>query len=214
MNLNDLTPGRADGAIRYSDNEVVQKAVSDWQMVKDMSEFAGYNPMISSLILAGSSLSWASYCGLNAFRYKSASTYYDFAKIGDDTNYYKLSDQIYNYAGVALGGTLTLTSLLAAFGIAADINGYAWWWILAFINPPVELAVSVLRLLAYDTAYDHTQGTDTAKATSGSLVMTAVQSDAIADMVIGTTFMSAMWANFWPVYYASWNALTDERQQE
>ena len=156
MNIDDLTPSDHGPGMKYSSNAAVQKAVSDWQMVKDMSEFASYNPMASNLILAGASFSWASYCGLNAFRYRSASTYYSFAEIGSDTNYYKLSDQIYNYGGIVLGGTLTLTSLLAALGIAGEINGYAWYWILAFINPPLELTVKVLRMLAYDSAYDHT----------------------------------------------------------
>ena len=57
-----------------------------------MSEFASYDTMKANLALAGASLSWASYSALNAFRYRSGSTYYDFATIGTDSNFYKTSD--------------------------------------------------------------------------------------------------------------------------
>lgn len=64
-----------------------------------------------------------------------------------------------NYGSIALGGILTVTSLMAAFGIAAGINGLAWMWIAGFIAPALWLATDIVRVIGYDSAYTHTQGT-------------------------------------------------------
>ena len=193
--IKQLQPG--DDSAKYSDNPAVEKAVAEWTLVKDLSEFANYSAMKSNLALAGASLSWALHSGLNALRYRSSSTYYDFAKIGDDSNYYKTGDLIGLYGGTALGGTLTLTSLLAAFGMAAHINGLAWFYIMAFLAPILNLVTRGFRSLAYDKAYTHTQGTDTAKAASGATVITACWNDAITDTVISTGLLITVYANLW-----------------
>ena len=84
--------GDAEPEMKADFSETAMKAVSDWNAVKDMSSFADLSPMMGSLGWAGAAATWASYCAMHAFRYRSASTFYDFGKIGDDTNYYKLSD--------------------------------------------------------------------------------------------------------------------------
>jgi len=108
-----------------------------------------------------SHLSWSAAAGmfafdsaLTAFRYRSAAKYYDGAKIGDDTNWYKLTDMIRNYAGVAVGGIISLSSLMAAFGIAKESNSLIWM-VAIVVWFYFSSSLSLVRLFAYDAAYTH-----------------------------------------------------------
>merc|ERR1712045_519538 len=81
---------------------------------------------------------------MEAFRYRSASTYYDAGKVGTDgTNWWKTTDQIRNYSSLAIGGILALTSLASAFGGQTLLNAQAWG-ILGLVGGLVGLAPVLL----------------------------------------------------------------------
>lgn len=120
----------AEPEMKVDNSEAAAKAIADWENIKDMKAYAGYSPFMAYLSWASIVAMWATKSGLDAFRFRSKSTYYDFAKIGDDTNYYKLGDQVRLYSGLAIGGILTITSLLSAFGIAQNFNGLTWMYLI------------------------------------------------------------------------------------
>ena len=63
---------------------------------------------------------------LEGFRYRSESDYYDVYKIGDDFRWYKWGDKIRNYGFFFCYFILFVTSTLATFGRAIEVNILAW----------------------------------------------------------------------------------------
>jgi len=156
---------------------------------------------------------WAGSAALTAFRYRSESTYYDSGKIGDDTNWWKLGDQIRNYGGLSVGGVLAVTSLLATFGIANSVNVMAWEF-LGLGSALLGLAIFAIRFLGYDAAYKHSTGTDAAKSLSGKAVMEAIREDGIFDAVMEVSSFVTLASAKEGVAYKLWNSLQDSEQAE
>jgi len=156
----------------------------------DMGNFAKLSPMEAWLSMTGAAASWFFYSAFEAFRYRSDSNYYAYAKIGDDTEWYKLSSQISHYSGVAIGGMLTVAGLLSAFGIATNTLGLAWMY-LVIGSWVVNLAIDIIRTLGYDAAYTHATGTDAVKAASGIAVMAAIKTDSIIDVLSRSAMAAA-----------------------
>ena len=153
-------------------------AVGDWNKVIDMSTFADLSPAMANLGRAGAAAMFAGHSALKAFRYNSASTFYDGFKIGDDTNWYKLADQVGNYSAIAIGGILTLTSLMAAAGIAVGVNGLAWMYLMIgeIITSGV---VALLFFLARDGGYGYLESTDAVKKSAGTLTASSAEYKAL-----------------------------------
>merc|ERR1719410_331508 len=163
-------------------------ATADWQRVKDMSSMAmmasGVTANVTMALIAAS---WAASGAMEAFRYRSASTYYDAGKVGTSgTNWWKTTDQIRNYSSLAIGGILALTSLASAFGGQTLLNAQAWG-ILGLVGGLVGLVVDVMRMIGYDSYYSDSQTTATAAAAA--------------------SVMEGWYADVW-------NALTDEEQAD
>ena len=203
--------GEAEGEpeIKASYSDAAAKAVSDWQMVKDMSEFAKISPMAAWLEMTAVAAGWTTYSALEAFRYRSSSTYYDFAKIGSDTNWYKTSDQVRLYGGVALGGLMTIAGLMGAFGISHYNAGLTWMWAV-IASWALGGALDVLRYLGFDAAYSKSIGTSSSEASSGATVMSAITSDFIVDVLMSASMGATIYKAQWPLIYDFWIRDTDE----
>ena len=188
-------------------------ATADWQRVKDMSSMAmmasGVTANVTMALIAAS---WAASGAMEAFRYRSASTYYDAGKVGTDgTNWWKTTDQIRNYSSLAIGGILALTSLASAFGGQTLLNAQAWG-ILGLVGGLVGLVVDVMRMIGYDSYYSDSQTTATAAA--GASAMNLIKTDAVWDAAASADSMIAA-ASVMEGWYADvWNALTDEEQAD
>ena len=139
-----------------------EAAVKDWWFVRAVSGYAMINPMQAHIALGMGALSYGMSGLLEVIRYRSDSKYYDSYKMTGKTEYYKLADQIRNFASLGIGLTLGITSILAAFGIATGVNAMLWGW-LGLAAWAAGTAVSVIRFLAYVDAYgqkkDATNGT-------------------------------------------------------
>lgn len=122
----------AEPEVKMEYGAAAATAVADWNRVFDMANFSMMSPMMSNVTFFGVAASWAAYSALEAFRYRSASTYYDSAKILDTDEYYKLSDTVKFYGGLAVGGILAVTQLLAIFGIAVPLNATVWMYLGGF----------------------------------------------------------------------------------
>jgi len=106
--------------------KAAMEAVKAWQGVKSLQSFAELSPMLDHLKLVLVAGTWAASGAMLAFRYRSESSFYDKGKIGDDSNWWKLGDQLRNFGSLGVGSVLALTSLLATFGIANSVNMMAW----------------------------------------------------------------------------------------
>ena len=79
--------------------------------------------------------------------------------------------------------------------------------------PLLGMVVGVIRFLAYDSAYSHTDGTDIAKAALGSAVMKAVKIDSVSDTLLEVMLLMAWQKNFESIRYGVWNARPDETRE-
>ena len=94
------------------------------------------------------------YALMQVTRYRSASTFYDIGKLGDNsTNYWKLSDQVRLYGILGIFGTAFVTQLLSTLGIAAGINLRVWIFVVGLAEAGVAMTVSILRMLGYNAAF-------------------------------------------------------------
>jgi len=128
-------------------------AVADWTMVKDHSTMAMLNPFMSNLTYFGVSAGSFFWALLQAFRYRSHENYYDGVKIGDDTNWWKLTDMIRLYSTMGISGILMITQLLATLGIMVPLNAYLWMIIGGLGGMIVSVTVGVMRFIGYDGGY-------------------------------------------------------------
>merc|ERR1719210_1099822 len=189
------------------------EAVSSWQSVKSLSTFAKMSPMMDHLTLVLVAGGWAASGAMMAFRYRSASNFYDSGKIGDDTNWWKLADQIRNFSSLGVGGILALTSLMASFDIANSINMMAWQY-LGLGSMLAGLAILAIRFLGYDAAYNHSVGSDSAKASSGNSVMATIREDSIIDAIMEASSIIALASAKEGVAFSYWNKLDESAQDD
>jgi len=189
------------------------KAVDEWANVKALKSYAMLSPVLDHLKLIMVAGIWAASGGLAALRYRSESNFYDSGKIGDETNWWKLGDQLRNYSGLGVGGVLALTSLLATFGIANSVNMMAWEF-LGLGSALVSLAIFVVRFLGYDAAYGHAKGTDVAKQASGKAVMGYIKEDSLMDAAMEVGSLLALASAKEGVAFDLWHSLNSADQAE
>lgn len=108
---------------------------------------------------------------------------------------------------------MSLTSLLAAFGIAVKLN-ILLWAILGLVSGLAGLAIGVLRFLAYDKGYSEATSTTAATATAASTVMKQINADTIRDEAMNVSATVAIYSSLEAVMYELWNLETDEAQEE
>lgn len=206
----------AEPEMKVDNSAAASKAVADWTAVKDMSRMAMMDgPLMVNLAYFSVAASWAVDGALSAFRYRSFTDFYKNAKIGDGTNYWELSDMLRNYGGLAIGGVLSITSLMAAFGIAVPINGQAWMW-LGLAGWVLDIVIAVIRFIGYDAGYSASEKKATAaeitEAAQGEYAMGVLEVDSLYDAAMGVSSMFVLAKNAEGWYNQQWNAMTDEEQ--
>lgn len=206
----------AEPEMKVDNSAAASKAVADWTAVKDMSRMAMMDgPLMVNLAYFSVAASWAVDGALSAFRYRSFTDFYKNAKIGDGTNYWELSDMLRNYGGLAIGGVLSITSLMAAFGIAVPINGQAWMW-LGLAGWVLDIVIAVIRFIGYDAGYSASEKKATAaeitEAAQGVYAMGVLEVDSLYDAAMGVSSMFVLAKNAEGWYNQQWNAMTDEEQ--
>ena len=186
-----------------------EAAVKDWWFVRSVSGYAMLNPMQAHIALGMGALSYGMSGLLEAIRYRSDSKYYDNYKMTGKTEYYKLSDQIRNYASLGIGLPLGITSILAAFGIAPGINALLWMW-LGLAAWAAGAAVSVIRFLGYDDAYS--QKTDATNGAIAKNIQEGIKWDGIRDGIMDTTMSLTLFGAAESLAFEYWNMTSDEDQ--
>jgi hypothetical protein len=104
---------------------------------------------------------------------------------------------------MAIGLTLGVTSILAAFGIAPGINTMLWFW-LGLTGMILQLVISILRFLAYEQGYTEVKDATANKAT-GKSIMSIVKQDGIKDAIIDASVMFTFWGAMESLGFEMWN---------
>jgi len=173
--------------------------------------FAGLSPFMSNLgytLVAGA---MAGGYAMDAFRYRSASDYYDGAKSDNMTNWWKTSDMIRLYGGVALGGTLFVTSLLATFGIAVPLNGLIWMLGGGLGGMILTAIVEVMRFLGVEAAVSTYKKADS-DFSAATTMWAAIRADQTYDMAKDAAGMVALATAAEGWYFNLWNYASDEER--
>ena len=175
------------------------------------------NPMQAHLALGLGALGYGVSGLMQVIRYRSDSKYYDTFKMSGKTEYYKLSDQIRNFAALGIGLTLGVTSILAAFGIAVGVNAMLWG-LLGLVAWGSGVAVGILRFLAYDGAYGVKKDANVATAaglidyTAALYTQNGVKLDGIRDGIMDTSIALTMFGAAESLAFEYWNMTSDDDQ--
>jgi hypothetical protein len=178
--------------------------VAKWEHIKQLREYAALSPFNTNLTLlmtaAGMAGTYANY----ALRYRSKSDYYDGAKIGTDTNWWKTSDMIRLWGGLAVFGTLTVTQTLSTFGIATGLNLSLWMWLGWIGFSLVQGIVAILRFLGLEAS-----NTERKKTGSASMA-SSIKLDSIEDMLMDSAVMFTMFETQDQWFFIFWNSITSD----
>ena len=185
--------------------------VTKWSHLKQLSMFAGLSPFMSNLGYTMVAGAMAGGYAMDAFRYRSASDYYDGAKSDNMTNWWKTSDMIRLYGGVALGGTLFVTSLLATFGIAVPLNGLIWMLGGGLGGMILSAIVAVMRFLGVEAAVSTYKKQDS-DLSAASTMWAAIRADQTYDMAKDAAGMVALATAAEGWYFNLWNYASDEER--
>ena len=136
------------------------------------------NPMfmMGNLAFLGVAAGHVAGISLDLFRYKSATDYYDagatYNGASDNTNWWKISNQISYYGALGVSSILTLTQLLSMFGVAVDVNVMAWSWSMMLVMPLIGMAAGALKFYAYETFYSDE---DVGTSNSSKIMMDVIE---------------------------------------
>ena len=193
-------------------SQAAKDAVGAWWFVKSVSSYAMLNPMQAHIMLGIEMLNVMQSGLMEGLFYRSESIYYDGYKISGKTEYYKLMDQVRNYGYLAVGGTLGVTSLLAAFGIANGLNSMLWMF-LGLGGMLVQLIVGILGFLAYEQGYAEYKD-KTANAGVGKSIMEAVKADGMRDAIIDASIMFTFWEAAESLGFEMWNLASAQERKD
>merc|ERR1712079_660989 len=131
--------------------------------------------------------------GLELFRYRSASTYYDDGNISS-TNWWKLANLIEGYASLSIAGILTISQLLSMFGVGASVNMMLW--------------------AGYDAAYVICQDSSSADQATGCTVQETLETEMLMCAVKEIGHGIALAESYESFMHAQFMQLSEEQQKE
>ena len=185
--------------------------VTKWQHLKQLSMFAQLSPFMSNLGYAMVAGGVAGSAAMDAFRYRSDSKYYDGAKDSSFTNWWKTSDIIRLYGGLALGGTLFVTQLLATFGIAVPLNGLIWMLGGGLGGMILAATITIMRFLGVEAGVAAYKKADTSSK-AGTTMWESIRYDDTMDMAKEAAGMVALATAAEGWYFNLWNYASDEER--
>mmetsp|Transcript_416 Transcript_416/g.587 ORF Transcript_416/g.587 Transcript_416/m.587 type:complete len:181 (-) Transcript_416:374-916(-) len=151
------------------------------------------------------------YAGAYAFRYRSKSSFYDIGKLGaNETNYLKLSDQIRLYGALAIFVPVSITQLLALFGMATSLNMMAWGLLAGLGGMIWALTVNILRNIGYDAAWTKAESTTSTSAvkTAAASTLSVFDDDSFDDIAMEAAMGVLLAFHFDTWYWANFEGLT------
>ena len=178
----------------------------DHKEMDDMEDWAGQIAYTMTAVMA------TTHIALTAFRYRPFATYY---AAGDSLsfNYWKLYNQIEQYAGLAIFGVASITQILTLFGIAGDVNLLVWMYGVHMTGMVVHMVTAVLRFLAYETAWTACAGDSTTNPDQCA-TFDAVEHEMLELTAMATSMEFTLYTNHKSWMKAQWLAMDEETQAE
>ena len=212
------------------------EAVAAWHAIKELSGLAMANPMMSHITMSMTAGAFALSGFLEGFRYRTDITvsgttykYYDtLGKVNNGTNWWETSQMVRNFGYLGVGGVLMLTSLLAAFGIATNLN-LMMWGLLGFAGALAGMAVQILRWWGYYDYYSAGKKSTDTHYSASRKAMGAILGEQLFDgaIMVGATislagamegFLYDAWMSMdeaeQKTYFEEWEATISERAAE
>ena len=144
---------------------------------------------------------------IKKFRYTSKSTYWDNAKTGTDTNFNKLSDDIFAYGTMALMAIAFLSQAASLAGIGAATNLMVWNLGVALGLPAISFTCLGLSIMAWEQGYD-------SKDAKAAYTQAFAKNGMVSNLASVSAFFMAGLHNFDSWTAAQWIALGEEAQTE
>jgi hypothetical protein len=171
--------------------------------------------MPGNLAFLGLAVEHGLMAGLELFRYRSSSTYYDDADtIGMSQNWWKYANLAEQWTALVLGGVLTISQLLSMFGVGASVNMMMWGYSTMLVFPLVMGVSEMMRWAAYDKAYQVCQDSSDAAQSTGCDLQETVETEMLYGAVkeIGTGIALYEASEEW--MHAQFMQLSEEQQKE
>ena len=124
----------------------------------DLMKFASIDPFMGEITYLLVAIGMATHTGLDLFRYKSDSNYYDdyqAAAVATDTNWFKIGDAIKKWAYFIIYSIAAVTQILTGLGIATPINMLVWVWGVSLGAGVASWVAWLFKFLAHEQAYDN-----------------------------------------------------------
>ena len=147
-----------------------------WMKAGDLMRFASIDPFMGEITYLLIAISVATHYGLDLFRYKSDSKYYDSyqaAKNLTDTNWFKIGDTLKKWAYFIIYSIAAVTTILQGFGIAVPINMLVWGWGVGLGAGVAAFVAWLFKAIAMEQAYDNSN------IAVGALIRASIYEDSI-----------------------------------
>ena len=93
------------------------------------------------------------YLFLEAFRFRSLKTYYDYGELGRDaTNFWKFGNQVYLYSSIIIWDIVAITALLDMFIDDQNI-ALVGFGVVYLVRPFIAFIYGILTFFSYNNAY-------------------------------------------------------------
>jgi len=190
------------------------KDMDDMDM-KDMEEMTMMQKamMPGNMTFLGMAIETGLMAGLELFRYRSASTYYDDGNISS-TNWWKLANLIEGYASLSIAGILTISQLLSMFGVGASVNMMLWGYSTMLVMPLVMGVTEMMRWAGYDAAYVICQDSSSADQATGCTVQETLETEMLMCAVKEIGHGIALAESYESFMHAQFMQLSEEQQKE
>ena len=183
--------------------------------LQNLAKWASYNPTGAQVAFLAVAVACATRHGLDAFRYHAVDKFYDGFKVGDKTQWYKLTQQIVDYGGLAIAGTAAIFQLLSTLGIMSGLNLMIWTYVVGFGGLALMSTVYILRKIGYDSYYSDAKSTTATISTPAQAALGAISEALLMDtavqaamdtilMVYGEDWLWAQWDNATPEEQDAW----------
>ena len=207
--------GDMDEMKEEMEEEMMEKMEKmDWDMTPsqmlmkagDLMKFASIDPFMGEITYMMVAVGMATKTGLDLFRYKSDSTYYDTyqsAMLSTSTNWFKIGDTIKKWAYFVIYSIAAVTQILAGFGIAAPINYLVWSYGVGMAAAAAAAVAWLFKSIAMEEAYDNK------KVSTASYIRQSIYEDSI----MGASAMLAKYMQKSNWKWAQWDRATQEEKE-
>lgn len=169
-----------------------------YEKYKWMDSIVNKSPKMANLVFLIVASSYATYAGLQVFRYRTKSGYYDVGELGGKaTNWWRLSDSARLYGMVGIFGIAFLTQLLASVGIFTSYNMMIWTNLVGTFGMLLGCIISFMRIIGYNAAWSKKEDSKatTAEKTASIAAIAAFDSDTFDDSMMNAAMGVALFAN-------------------